>query len=272
MIGKTVLHYKILAKLGQGGMGEVYRATDQKLGREVALKVLPPEMASSPERLDRFRREAKALAALDHPGIVSVFSVEEADGIHFLTMQLVEGRSLDRVISEGGLPLEALLNHAIALADALAAAHEKGIVHRDLKPANIIISEAGRVKVLDFGLAKITGPRDPKPADSEAPTDVQTREGVVMGTVPYMSPEQLSGRTVDHRSDIFSLGILLYEMATARRPFEGRSSVELASSILRDAPPPLSHCGKTYRRSSGGSFRAAWRRKRQTDIRALPSF
>ncbi len=240
MIGKTVLHYKILEKLGQGGMGEIYRATDQKLGREVALKVLPSEMASSPERLDRFRREAKALAALDHPGIVGVFSVEEADGVHFLTMQLVEGRSLDQVIPKGGLPLEALLNHATALADALAAAHEKGIVHRDLKPANVIVMDGGRLKVLDFGLAKMSAPQDEGLAYSEAPTDVQTREGVVMGTVPYMSPEQLSGRTVDHRSDIFSLGILLYEMAAGRRPFEGRSSVELASSILRDTPPPLS--------------------------------
>ena len=249
MIGTTVTHYHITAKLGQGGMGDVYRATDQKLGREVALKVLPDEMASSPERLDRFRREAKALAALDHPGIVSVFSVEEAvemgpDGlerrIHFLTMQLVEGRSLDKVIPDGGLPLETLLSYATALTDALAAAHEKGIVHRDLKPANVIVTDGGRLKVLDFGLAKITAPPDERLADSEAPTDLQTREGVVMGTVPYMSPEQLSGRTVDHRSDIFSLGILLYEMAAGRRPFEGRSGVELGSSILRDTPPPLS--------------------------------
>ena len=131
-------------------------------------------------------------------------------------MQLVEGRSLDQVISEGGLPLETLLDYATALADALGAAHEKGIVHRDLKPANVIITEVGRVKVLDFGFAKITARQDDKLADSEAPTDVQTREGVVMGTVPYMSPEQLSGRTVDHRSDIFSLGILFYEMATGR--------------------------------------------------------
>ena len=239
MIGKTVLHYQITAKLGQGGMGEVYRATDQKLGRDVALKVLPAEMASSPERLERFRREAKALAALDHPGIVSVFSVEEADGVHFLTMQLVDGQSLDQIMSVAGLSLETLLDYATALADALAAAHDKGIVHRDLKPGNIIISEGGRLKVLDFGLAKITAPQDEKLADSGVPTEVKTREGVVMGTVPYMSPEQLSGRTVDYRSDIFSLGILLYEMAAGRRPFEGSSSIELASSILRDTPLPL---------------------------------
>lgn len=245
MIGTTLAHYRITAKLGQGGMGEVYRATDQKLGREVALKVLPAELASSAERLERFQREAKALAALDHPNIVSVFSVEDAPHaaggrVHFLTMQLVEGSSLDPILSEGGLPVETLLDYAIALADALAAAHAKGIVHRDLKPANVIITENGRVKVLDFGLAKITAPQDEAVADSEAPTDLQTREGIVMGTVPYMSPEQLSGRAIDSRSDIFSLGVLLYEMTTGRRPFEGRSPVELASSILRDPPPPLS--------------------------------
>ena len=256
MIGSTLAHYKITAKLGEGGMGEVYRATDQKLGREVALKVLPPDMASSPERLDRFRREAQALAALDHPGIVGVFSVEEAEspqadgpaeGVHFLTMQLVEGRSLDQVITQAGLPREELLTHAMALADALSAAHDKGIVHRDLKPANVVINDRGQLKVLDFGLAKITGPREPELANSEAPTDVQTREGVVMGTVPYMSPEQLSGRAIDQRTDIFSLGVVVYEMAAGRRPFEGRSSVELASSILRDTPPSLSHVRKDLR-------------------------
>jgi serine/threonine protein kinase len=222
-------------------MGEVYRATDTKLGRDVAIKVLPAEMASSPERLERFQREAKALAALDHPGVVSVYSVEEADGIHFLTMQLVEGQPLDQLIPEGGLPVEKLLGIAAALADALAAAHAKGIVHRDLKPANVVVSERGSVKVLDFGLAKITRSEEVEHLDSEMATDVQTREGVVMGTVPYMSPEQVSGLKVDHRTDIFSLGILLYEMATGRRPFQGRSSAELASAILRDSPPEVGH-------------------------------
>ncbi|MCG6928127.1 MAG: protein kinase [Acidobacteria bacterium] len=239
MIGQTLAHYRITAVLGAGGMGEVYRANDTKLGRDVALKVLPAEMAASPERLERFQREAKALAALDHPGIVTVHSVEEANGVHFLTMQLVEGQPLDRVVPEGGLPGGQILEVATALADALAAAHEKGIVHRDLKPANVMVTAGGRVKVLDFGLAKITGPEHTASADSEMPTDVQTREGVVMGTVPYMSPEQVSGLKIDHRTDIFSLGILLYEMSTGRRPFQGRSSAELASAILRDAPPAL---------------------------------
>ena len=236
MIGQTLSHYRITSAIGAGGMGKVYRATDTKLGRDVALKVLPAEMASNPERLERFRREAKALAALDHPGIVTVYSVEEADGVHFLTMQLVEGQPLDRLIPEGGMPLDLLLATATALAEALAAAHDKGIVHRDLKPANVMVGDAGSVKVLDFGLARMSAGES---ADSALPTETRTRDGVVMGTPPYMSPEQVSGRAVDHRTDIFSLGVILYEMASGRRPFQGRSSAELVSAILRDAPPAL---------------------------------
>ena len=233
--GSRLGHYDIRASLGAGGMGEVYRATDSKLGRDVALKVLPANMATHPERLERFRREAKALAAVDHPGIVIVHSVEEVDGTHFLTMQLVEGRSLDRAVPPEGLPAERIVEIAIALADALAAAHDRGIVHRDLKPANIMLTHDGRVKVLDFGLAKIAG----EPGDAASQTDVQTRDGMVMGTVPYMSPEQIAGRTVDHRTDLFSLGIVLYEMAAGRRPFEGASSAEVTAAILRDTPSPL---------------------------------
>ncbi|MGH9365426.1 MAG: serine/threonine protein kinase, partial [Thermoanaerobaculia bacterium] len=239
MIGRMLAHYQITSAIGAGGMGEVYRATDTKLGRDVALKVLPAEMAADPERLDRFQREARALAALDHPGIVSVFSVEESDGVHFLTMQLVEGESLDHLIPEGGFPLDQLLEIAVPLSDALAAAHEKSIVHRDLKPANVIVAERGRVKVLDFGLAKLAAPKSEEVFGSQLPTEMHTREGVVMGTVPYMSPEQVSGKAVDHRTDIFSLGIILYEMASGRRPFQGSSSAELISSILRDTPPAV---------------------------------
>jgi serine/threonine protein kinase len=239
LIGETLAHYTITAKLGEGGMGEVYRATDTKLGRDVALKVLPAEMASNPERLERFRREAKALAALDHRGIVTVYSVEESGGVHFLTMQLVMGQTLDQLIPEGGMPADEILEIATALADALAAAHEKDIVHRDLKPANVMVTQEGRVKVLDFGLAKITGPSPEEALNSMLPTALQTSEGVVMGTVPYMSPEQVAAGDVDHRTDIFSLGIILYEMATGARPFQGRSSAELASAILRDLPRPV---------------------------------
>jgi serine/threonine protein kinase/Flp pilus assembly protein TadD len=228
--------YEIQLPLGAGGMGEVYRATDTKLGRDVALKVLPTEMAHDSERLARFRREAKALAQLDHPNIVTIYTVEECDGVHFLTMQLVEGQPLDRLIPAGGLPLEQIVEIASALGDALAAAHDKGIVHRDLKPANVMVSNEGRVKVLDFGLAK-----DVRGANLGAATltSSQTQVGVVMGTPAYMSPEQTSGRPLDHRTDIFSLGVVLHEMATGRRPFEGSSSAELMSAILRDTPPSV---------------------------------
>jgi TolB-like protein len=239
LVGRTIGHYRVGAAIGAGGMGEVYRATDTRLDREVALKVLPPEMAARSERLERFRREAKALAALDHPGIVTVYSVEEAEGLHFLTMQLVEGEPLERLIPEGGLPAARLVAIASALAEAIATAHGRGIVHRDLKPANVMVTGEGRVKVLDFGLARMDpAAADPR-ASSELATDVRTSEGVVVGTMPYMSPEQLSGREVDARSDVFSLGVVLYEVACGQRPFQGSSSAELASAILRDAPPSL---------------------------------
>ena len=234
MVGRTLAHYRITAALGAGGMGEVYRAVDTTLGRDVALKVLPPGLADSPERLERFRTEAHALAALDHPGIVTVLSVEEADGVHFLTMQFVDGHRLDQIIPHDGLPLERLVPIAAALADALAAAHEKGIVHRDLKPANVMVDQRGQVKVLDFGLAKMV---EAEEADVE--TRARTRAGQVMGTAQYMSPEQASGKPVDHRTDLFSLGVVLYELASGQRPFQGESSAELVASILRDVPSNL---------------------------------
>jgi serine/threonine protein kinase/tetratricopeptide (TPR) repeat protein len=215
-------------------MGEVYRATDTRLGRDVALKVLPAEMARDPQRLMRFQREARAVAALNHPHIVTIFSVEQADGLHFLTMELVEGQPLDRLIPEGGLPLEQIVRIGTALAEALTAAHEKGIVHRDLKPANVMVTNEGRVKVLDFGLAKETHPA--VPGEATQTQSAHTEAGVVMGTPAYMSPEQVAGAAVDCRTDIFSLGIVLYEMATGERPFKGRSSAELVSALLRDTP------------------------------------
>jgi TolB-like protein len=238
LIGRTLSHYHITAAIGAGGMGDVYRANDTKLGRDVALKVLPAEMAHDSDRLARFRREARSVAALNHPHIVTIFSVEEADGVHFLTMELVEGQSLERLIPAGGLSVERIVEIASALADALTAAHEKGIVHRDLKPANVMLTDDGRVKVLDFGLAKDV--RTDKSSDATQTFAGQTAMGVVMGTPAYMSPEQVAGRVLDHRTDIFSLGVILYEMASGRRPFEGASSAELASAILRDTPRPLS--------------------------------
>ena len=223
--------------LGAGGMGEVYRATDTKLAREIALKVLPPGMAGDPDRLARFQREARAVAVLNHPNVVTVFSVEESDNVHFITMELVEGRRLDQLISTNGLPADRIIEIAGAMAEALAAAHEKGIVHRDLKPANVMVTNDGRVKVLDFGLAKDVG--GASAGDTTLTSAGQTQAGIVMGTPAYMSPEQISGRALDHRSDIFSLGVVLHEMATGRRPFEASSSAELISSILRDTPPSV---------------------------------
>ncbi len=219
-------------------MGEVYRATDINLRRDVALKVLPAGMDRDPARLARFQREARAVAALNSPHIVTIFSVEEADGIHFLTMELVEGQSLTHLIPPGGMPPAQLIGIATALADALAAAHAKGIVHRDLKPANVMLTRDGRVKVLDFGLAKEL--RAESPDDATLPLDAHTAAGVVMGTPAYMSPEQIEGRSIDHRTDIFSLGVILYEMAAGARPFQGRSWADLAAAILRDTPRPLS--------------------------------
>ena len=223
MIGRTIAHFRITAKVGEGGMGAVYRATDTKLGREVAIKVLPDAVASDPERLLRFRGEARALAALDHPNIVTVYSVEEAEEIHFLVMALVEGRSLDRLIPASGLPQERFVEIAVQLTAALSAAHEKGIVHRDLKPSNVMLGEDGRVRVLDFGLAKLTSQARPS-GEPDLTTQAVTRAGVVMGTVPYMSPEQIEGKPVNARSDIFSLGVVLYEMATGKRPFAGETT------------------------------------------------
>ena len=235
MIGKSLSHFRITAKLGEGGMGEVYRAEDTKLGREVAIKVLPEEMAGDPERLERFQREAKALAAMDHPNIVTIHEVEAADDVHFLVMGLVEGRSLDQVVPAGGLGSKRLFDLAIPIADALGAAHAKGITHRDLKPGNVMVTDEGRVKILDFGLAKLT-----QADTADAETELMTQDGLVMGTVPYMSPEQVQGSEVDHRSDIFSFGILLYEMATGKRPFQGENNAAVISSILRDEPDTVS--------------------------------
>ena len=238
MIGRTLAHYRVVSAIGAGGMGDVYRATDTKLGRDVAIKVLPAEMAVDPGRLERFQREARALAALDHPGIVSVFSVEEANGVHFLTMQLVEGESLDTIVASGGLPLPRFFEIAVPLAEALSAAHERGIVHRDLKPGNVMVTREGRVKVLDFGLAKLQAP-DSNPNLTSTPTESRanlTSEGQVFGTVAYMSPEQARGGTMDARSDVFSLGVVLYELLTGERPFKGANAADMISSILRDKP------------------------------------
>ena len=215
-------------------MGEVYRARDTRLGRDVALKVLPGELAASKDRLARFEREARTVAGLAHPNIVVLHTIEEHAGTKFLILELVEGRDLTSVITSGGLPLSQVLDIAIPLADALVAAHERGIVHRDLKPANVMLSRENRVKVLDFGLAKAFD------TDARATVAATISEvGQVLGTAAYMSPEQIRGEAVDARSDLFAFGILLYELATGKRPFAGATSGDVTSAILRDAPLPM---------------------------------
>ncbi|MFY9549903.1 MAG: protein kinase [Thermoanaerobaculia bacterium] len=241
MIGRNLGHYRITAAIGAGGMGEVYRATDTKLGRDVAIKMLPAAVAQDAERLARFEREARSLASLNHPNIVTIFAVEEAGDSRFLAMELVEGESLDTLLAPGGLPLSRFFDIVVPLADALSAAHERGIVHRDLKPGNVMVTREGRVKVLDFGLAKLEA-GDSNPNLTSTPTESRanlTSEGQVFGTVAYMSPEQARGGKVDARSDVFSLGVVLYQMLTGERPFQGASAVDMISSILRDTPPSV---------------------------------
>jgi eukaryotic-like serine/threonine-protein kinase len=235
MLGSQLGHYRIAERLGAGGMGDVYRAHDTRLGRDVALKVLRPDVAADGERRERFLREARLLAALDHPGIVTVHSVEEVDGVHFLTMQLVDGETLDELIPATGLPFERCFELAVPLSEAVAAAHARGIVHRDLKPSNVMRARDGRIKILDFGLAKLCE-APLTSADAQAPTDLHTREGVMLGTLPYMAPEQIEGREADARSDVFALGVLFYEMVTGRRPFTGRTPAALLSAILQTQP------------------------------------
>jgi hypothetical protein len=226
--------YELLAALGAGGMGQVYRARDTRLDREVALKVVSGDSAS-PEAFARFQREARAIAALSHPNICTLFDIGATDGHPYLVMELLEGRTLHDVLAGGPLPVPALLDHAAALADALHAAHGRGIIHRDLKPANVYLTSRGVVKILDFGLAK---------ADSDERDETRlgdpalTGPGTTLGTVAYMSPEQLRGEPLDARTDLFSLGLVLYEMATGRRPFVGKTSAEISAAILHAAPPP----------------------------------
>lgn len=242
MIGTTLGHYRILERLGKGGMGEVFLADDTKLGRKVALKVLTEELASDSDWRQRFEREARAVAALNHPNIVTIHSVEEANGVLFLTLELVDGDTLASHIPPGGLPLDKILTFAIPLTDAVGAAHQRGITHRDLKPVNVMVTTDRRIKVLDFGLAKLAE-TEQAAMGVTMPADL-TGAGRIMGTTAYMSPEQAEGKAVDPRSDVFTLGVMLYEMAVGERPFKGDTQVSLMSSIIKDTPTAVTDLKK----------------------------
>src|SRR5437660_4654366 len=244
--GTSVGSYQIVASIGAGGMGEVYRARDTTLGRDVAIKVLPAAFSADAERLRRFEQEAQAAGALNHPNILVIHHIGMHEGAPYIVSELLEGETLRERMAGAALPQRKAIDYGLQIARGLAAAHEKGIVHRDIKPDNIFITDDGRVKILDFGLAKLTSASDGVPSQTEVPTrKVNTDPGTVMGTMGYMSPEQLKGQSADHRSDIFSFGAILYEMLSGRRAFRGDSMAETMSAILREDPPDLSETNKT---------------------------
>ena len=243
VLGTTLLHYQIVEKLGEGGMGVVYKARDTHLDRFVALKVLPHDRVANEERKRRFIQEAKAASALNHPNIVTIYDIATDRDVTFIAMEFIPGKALSDAIPRQGLPLPQVLNYAAQIADGLAKAHQAGIIHRDLKPGNIMIGDDGRVRILDFGLAKLTDPvigsEDATHTMANEPAP-KTDEGIVLGTVAYMSPEQAEGRKVDTRTDIFSFGVVLYEMITGRKPFTGQTRLATMSAILKEPPKPLS--------------------------------
>ena len=236
-VGDRLGHYGVTALIGEGGMGQVYRATDTQLNRDVALKILPDAFAADPDRLARFQREAHVLASLNHPNIAAIYGIEEAEGTRALVLELVEGPTLADRIAKGPIPLNEALPIAKQIAEALEAAHEAGVIHRDLKPANIKVREDGTVKVLDFGLAKAmdTTPQG-DPSQSPTLTAAATQMGVIIGTAAYMSPEQGAGKPVDKRGDIWSFGVVLFEMLTAQRAFTGETVSHVLASVLKTDP------------------------------------
>src|ERR1700722_12936759 len=235
--------YEIQSPIGAGGMGEVYRARDARLNRDVAIKILPASFSSDPERLQRFAQESRAAAALNHPNILSIYDIGEAHGAPYVVSELLEGETLRDRLQNGPLSSRKTIDYAQQIARGLAAAHEKGIVHRDLKPENLFITHDGRVKILDFGLAKLTRPEADTAGDAP-PQQGGTEAGTVMGTVGYMSPEQVRGKSSDWRSDIFSFGAVLYEMLSGKRAFRGESAVETMSAILKEDPPDLAETNR----------------------------
>ncbi len=238
MIERTVGHYRLLDQIGQGGMGQVWKAWDSRLNRLVAIKFLAPGRLAESDSRRGFVHEAQAASALNHPNIVTIYEIASEDGSDYIVMEFVPGQPLDRVIAAGPLPVKEALRYALQITDALARAHAAGIIHRDLKPSNLMTTDEGLVKLLDFGLAKHTGP--PESEGRTASLETLTREGTVVGTVAYMSPEQAQGKPpLDVRSDVFSLGVVLYEMFSGRRPFSGDSQMETLMAIVRDPPPSL---------------------------------
>jgi serine/threonine protein kinase len=234
-------HYKVLEKIGAGGMGEVYRASDDRLGRYVALKILKSTFAHDQDRLRRFEQEARSAAALSHPNIVAVYDTGIHNGAPYIVTEFLEGQTLRKLIAQGPISAKKTAEYSRQIAQGLVAAHEKRIVHRDLKPENIFITKDDRVKILDFGIAKLTSlPTASSDEETIALMTTQTKVGSVLGTVAYMSPEQLRGQTVDHRSDIFSTGSIIYEMLTGQRAFSGETEVDTMTSVLKDDPPELS--------------------------------
>jgi serine/threonine protein kinase len=265
--GRSLGHYAIQGLLGAGGMGEVYAAEDTRLKRRVALKVLPDSVAHDETRRLRFEREAQSVAALNHPNIVTLHSVEQVDGTVFLTMELVEGRTLSESIGQRPMGLAQFFAIAIPVADAMATAHQRGITHRDLKPANIMVTAEGRPKILDFGLAKAFGDGGPARPD-DAATQPATADGIIVGTTAYMSPEQAEGKAVDGRSDLFSLGVVLYEMLTGERPFKGDSTVSVLSSILKDTPRAITELNAGVPRELSQIVRDSGQRRAYRSTRA----
>src|SRR5688572_20362014 len=238
MVGKTLRNYRITDKLGVGGQGAVYKATDLKLGRAVVIKVIPPELSAKEANLKRFEREARLASSLDHPNICTIFDLDEEDGLHFISMQFVEGKNVRQLVAGRPLELKTTLLIGLQVADALAAAHSRGIIHRDIKSGNVMVTSSGQVKVLDFGLAKLLD--DTEAATAGIHRTELTEVGVPYGTATYAAPEQARGERVDKRADIFSLGVLLYEMLTGTWPFRGKTTIDVRHAVLHDPPRPIS--------------------------------